>query len=170
MRFPNRIIIITLSLLAVALHSALAAEPSSPAPSTSPATAPASTVPPVVMGLKMSGNSPDSVTLEWYHSPDTNVTSYNVYTSDKKDGTYTRFATVNAPERTATDTKLAEDTKYFYKVSAVNAYGEGAQSPIIAGFTFKRCEGAPFPVRIATNMCVSLGATIVSTKPPTVGK
>jgi len=170
MHLSNKLFV--LSLLALTVHSGFAApEPSSsPAPSLSPAATPASTVPPVVMGLKMGGNSPDSVALEWYHSPDSSVTSYNVYTSDKKEGPYTKFATINAPERTATHNNLAEDTRHFYKVSAVNPNGEGPQSPIAAGFTFKHCEGAPFPVRIAKNMCVSLGATVVSGTTPSVGK
>ena len=167
-------LILALYLVSVAGPSGIAAPAPSPAAtpapmaSPSPTAPPVPTVPPAPLGLKMSGNSPDSITLEWYRSPNKDVTSYNVYASDIKEGPYMLIAT--GTERTATHRDLTADKKYFYKVSAVNALGEGAYSSIAGGFTFKPCPGAPFPVRIAKNMCVSLGATIVSNKAPSVGK
>ena len=122
----------------------------------------------VPLGLAMVANSPNSITLEWYRSPNNDATGYNVYVSDKPDGVFKRFATVT--ERTATHGNLVSGTTYFYKVSASNANGESAQSHIAEGLTFKPCAATPFPVRIAKNMCVSLGATIVSSTTPSVGK
>jgi fibronectin type III domain protein len=124
--------------------------------------------PPVPLGVAMAANSSDSITLAWYRSPNDEAKAYNVYSSATKDGVFTEIATVT--ERTATHTKLTAGTTYFYKVSATNAQGESAQSPVVEGFTITPTKGAPFPVKIAKNMCVSLGATIVSNSAPITGK
>ena len=65
----------------------------------------AAAIPAVPLGLAMVANSPDSITLSWYSSPNNDATAYNVYTSATKDGEFTRFATVK--ERTATHKKPA---------------------------------------------------------------
>ncbi|MDQ3814812.1 MAG: RICIN domain-containing protein [Armatimonadota bacterium] len=139
-----------------------------PAGTTDAPTVAAATLPAVPLGLAMVANSPDSITLAWYRSPNNDATGYNVYTSATKDGTYTRLATVT--ERTATHKNLTADTTYFYKVSATNAHGESAQSAPVNGFTIKPAAATLFPVKIAKNMCVSLGATIVSDSAPITGK
>lgn len=132
----------------------------------SPAAA-APAVPAVPLGLAMVANSLDSITLAWYRSPDNDATGYNLYGSETADGAFTRIATVT--ERTATQAKLAPGKTYYYKVSATNAQGESAQSPPVAAFTIAEWKPEPFPVRIATNMCVSLGATIFCNAKPLSG-
>lgn len=125
-------------------------------------------LPEVPRGVAMTANSPESITLSWYRPKQENVTSYNVYSSPTKEGTYNRVATVS--DRTVTLNKLTPASSYFYKVSATNAAGESPQSSPAPGFTTIHSAGAPFPVRIAKNMCVTLGATIVSSPAPTQGQ
>jgi len=133
----------------------------------SPASPSAPAVPDVPLGLAMAANSADSVTLAWYSSPKNDATSYTLYASTAKEGPFSQVAT--ATERTATHRNLAPGTTYFYKVSATNAQGESAQSSMVEGFTITPVSGAPFPVKIAKNMCVSLGATVVCNAKPLSG-
>jgi hypothetical protein len=116
----------------------------------------------------MTANSPDSITLEWYRSPANDATGYVVYTSDSADGTFTKFATV--AERTAMHEKLAPGSTHYYKVAATNARGEGPQSAAAMGFTIAPWEPKPFPAKIAGNMCLTLGAEVVSKDIPLSGK
>lgn len=119
-------------------------------------------------GLAMTNNATDSITLSWYRQAD-EVKSYNIYTSDKKDGEFKKVTTVS--ERTATLKNLPADTGYFYKVSAVNAEGESALSnPPADAFTQAQWKPAPFPAKVAKNMCVTLGAKIISKPAPAEGK
>lgn len=125
-------------------------------------------VPAAPLGVGMTANTDHSITLTWYRPVEEGVTAYHLYSGLAKDGEFTRVATVS--ERLAIHDQLAADTTRFYKVSAVNAAGEGPQSTAVKGFTFARCPGAPFPVRVAKNMCVSLGTAILSSPAPTAGK
>jgi hypothetical protein len=121
------------------------------------------------LGLAMNANSPDSVTLSWYRPPQGElVKAYTVYVSETKDGTYQRLMTVT--DRTATHEKLKPGAEYFYKVSATAEDGESGLSTPAKGFALTPCEATPFPAKIAKNMCISLGATIVSSPAPSVGK
>ncbi|CAN5347650.1 hypothetical protein BH09VER1_BH09VER1_28050 [soil metagenome] len=131
----------------------------------SPAAAPSG--PAVPLGLAMVANSPDSITLTWYRSPHNDATGYNVYGCDTADGTFTRLVSVT--ERTATLAKLAPGKTYYYKVSATSAQGESAPSPPVAGFTIAEWRPEPFPVRLATNMCLSLAATVLCNAQPLSG-
>jgi hypothetical protein len=129
----------------------------------------AQAIPSAPLGLAMDANSPSSVTLTWYRPPaEEAVASYHVYFSDTKEGAYKRFATVS--ERKAVHEKLTPGAEYFYKVSATDASGESVLSAPAKGFSIASWTPAPFPVKIAKNMCVSLGSTIVSTPAPTLGK
>ena len=124
--------------------------------------------PAVPLGVAMVANSADSITLAWYRPVADDAKSYHVYASDKSDGTFKRIATVT--ERTATHGKLTAGTNYFYKVSAANADGESEPSKPVPAFTITPSKGAEFPVKIAKNMCVSLGATVISSPAPVAGK
>ena len=125
-------------------------------------------VPEVPLGLAMTANSADSVTLTWYLAPKNDATGYNVFTSDRKDGAFTKVAAVK--ERAAVIKELKQGTDFFYKISATNSEGESPQTAAVAAFTITPSPGAPFPVKIAKNMCVTLGTTIISDRPPTTGK
>jgi hypothetical protein len=58
------------------------------------------------------------------------ITGYKVYRSTNETGTYSLIASPTA--LTYTDTGLTNGQTYWYKVSAVNAAGEGAQSPAVS--------------------------------------
>ncbi|MDF3056033.1 MAG: hypothetical protein K0R17_248 [Rariglobus sp.] len=158
--FPAAIV---LWMTAAGAPSGFATAPSATPPATpGPAKGPAAP-----LGVAMVANAPDSITLAWYRPAD-EVKSYIIYAGSAKEGEFKRIASVT--DRTFTHSKLPADASYFYRVSAVTAEGESEQSKPVNGFTFTRCAGAPFPVRVAKNMCVTLGATVVSTPEPSAGK
>jgi hypothetical protein len=119
------------------------------------------------LGVAMTSNSADSITLSWYRAPKNDAASYNVYTSTDKEGPFQKIASVT--ERSALLGNLAPDTHYFYQVAAVNAQGEGAMSAVTEGFTIKPAGETPFPVRLAANMCLSLNAAVVCDVEPIQG-
>ena len=127
-------------------------------------------VPAAPLGFAMTDNSADSITLTWYRSVAADEKSHTVYVSDKKDGTFTKAENVSFAERAAKLSKLPPGKECFFKLSATNADGESPQTPAVQGFTITPSPGAPFPVKIAKNMCLSLGATIVSPAKPVLGK
>jgi len=118
-----------------------------------------SQLPEMPLGLAMTANSADTITLSWYRAPKNDATSYNVYACDERDGIYEKIATVT--ERTAKHEKLPAETRRFYQVAAVNARGESEMSTPAEGFTIKPAKETPFPAKIATNMCVSLDSPIL---------
>jgi hypothetical protein len=94
------------------------------------------TLPPAPTGLTATGSTADSVSLSW------NViwsAKYKVYQSTEENGTYTQVGG-EIPSGTTiyTDAGLTSNTTYWYKVSAVNASGEGAQSTAISKKTLLR--------------------------------
>ena len=127
---------------------------------------PVSRVPDAPRGVAMTGNTPDSITLSWYRSPD-EVTEYMVYGAGEADGDYQKVATVK--ERTATISGLKPGTNYYYKVAAANPKGESAQSSVAPAFTIAAWEPKPFPVRLAKNMCISLNEKVICNEQPLSG-
>lgn len=81
-------------------------------PSSSETTAPT--------GVTAAPLSSSSISLSW--SPVAEAASYKVYRSDNASGSYREAGTPTAPPYT--DTGLASNTAYYYKVSAVNRAGE----------------------------------------------
>lgn len=116
----------------------------------------------------MVANAADSITLGWSRPKADDVKSWHVFASEQKDGPFQRVATVT--ERTAIHRGLKPGTEYFYQVAAVNADGESAPSAVTPGFTIAPTKGAPFPAKIAKNMCMTLGAKVVSDSAPIAGK
>jgi fibronectin type 3 domain-containing protein len=84
------------------------------------------------MGLGSTGQTSSSITLNW--NGVTGAASYRVYRSSTSDGTYTQTGS-NATSNAFTDTGLSAGTTYYYKVSAVNAGGEGPKSNSVPGTT-----------------------------------
>jgi hypothetical protein len=120
------------------------------------------------LGVAMAANSADSITLTWYRPAANDLTDYVIYASEKADGPFVKVGA--AKERTFTHEKLKPDTQMYYKVAATNADGESEPTKPVLGFTIKPAEPTPFPVKVAKNMCVSLGATILCDPPPVKGK
>jgi len=130
----------------------------------------AAAVPAAPLGLAMTANTTESITLSWYRAATDDLKGYTLYACETKEGKYKQVATSTPAERTATHTKLTPGTALFYKVTATNQEGESPLSTVAQGLTPPACAGAPFPVKIAKSMCLSLGATIVSRPAPVEGK
>lgn len=128
----------------------------------------ADSLPAAPLGLAMTANSAESLTLNWFRGTADEATTYVVYASDAKDKDFQKVATVK--ERTWTEQKLKPGQTRYYKVAAVNAAGEGKQSNAAQGFTLTPSKATPFPVKIAKSMCLSLNSKIVSDVAPKVGK
>jgi len=80
--------------------------------------------PATVKGLKATLESISQITLKW--TAVSGATSYKIYRSEKSGGTYTPIGTSTTSDYS--DDGLKVNTTYYYKVSGVNAEGEGAQS------------------------------------------
>jgi FtsP/CotA-like multicopper oxidase with cupredoxin domain/fibronectin type 3 domain-containing protein len=74
-----------------------------------------------------------SIVLNWSDNSN-NETSFEVYRSNNQ-LTWTRVAVVGANVRTFTNTNLARNTLYYYRVRAVNALGASAYSNIASART-----------------------------------
>ncbi|MEO0108640.1 MAG: hypothetical protein ABIK62_05650, partial [candidate division WOR-3 bacterium] len=69
------------------------------------------------------------VTLTWRPVVANDLVGYNVYRSDRSDGTYTRLGPAGSfttGQTAYTDSNLVGGSTFFYKVSAVTGRGEGA--------------------------------------------
>lgn len=159
---PARVLAAFLCTFALAEFAAAQTAPPAPASATPPG------VPAVPLGAAMVANSPHSITLSWYRPAKDDATSYVVLGGAAKTGPFSPVATVK--ERTATESNLAPGATRFYQVKAVNAQGESAPSAAVSGFTFEPTPGAPFPVKLAKNMCLTEDTTILSTPAPAEGK
>jgi hypothetical protein len=83
------------------------------------------------------------------------ITQYRVYRgTDQASLTYVG----NTTGRTYTDTGLQNDKTYYYKVSAVNAIGEGAQSSV--GQSIPRVDNTLLIVLIAVVVIAAVGAVV----------
>jgi fibronectin type 3 domain-containing protein len=76
--------------------------------------------------VNLTGNSPTSGEIDLNWDASFGATSYNVYRSNTQYGTYTKVGSPTA--NSFKDTGLLGSTTYWYKVSAVNAAGESAQT------------------------------------------
>ncbi|WAC17921.1 hypothetical protein OVA24_11780 [Luteolibacter sp. SL250] len=127
-------------------------------------------VPAAPLGFAMTDNSANSVTLTWYRPLVADATGHTLYVSDKKDGTFTKVPGAQFAERAVKIGKLPQGTTFYFKLTATNADGESPPTPPTQAFTITPSPGAPFPVKIAKNMCLTLGSAIVSTTKPVLGK
>jgi L-fucose mutarotase/ribose pyranase (RbsD/FucU family) len=83
---------------------------------------------PGIPGSLLSASGNGEARIYWTGS--TGATSYNVKRSLASSGTYTTVGTV-ATATEFTDTGLTNGTTYYYRVSAVNAAGESANSGVV---------------------------------------
>jgi len=107
-------------------------------------------IPDTPLGLLVTPASSSSIDVTWTSS--FGATEYSVYRSTSESGTYTEVKSVSAPVSVAVsynDTGLASFTRYYYKVSAKNRYGESAQTGSVSALTFPGISGIPYnPVGI----------------------
>ena len=89
-----------------------------------------------VTGLKQSSNTMDSIKISW--TKVTDAESYYVYRASSSSGTYAQIGKTTSSSYT--DKELKADTKYYYKVAAVNAVGTGTQSAYLAAETVGKPE------------------------------
>jgi hypothetical protein len=99
-------------------------------------------------------NAAGVVAVDWSEADHNGsaITGYNVYRKTGESGTYALLATVSGDKTIYNDATVFPGTPYFYKVSAVNAVGEGA-------------AGNELPVTDAVGVesrCVAPGALVVS--------
>jgi len=105
---------------------------SSPASNIANGTTPAATVPEVPKNIAATPIA-GMVTVTW-QAPDSDggsaITGYNLYRSTIFDGSYSLIASLSG--LTHTDIGLTNGQTYWYKVSAVNAIGEGANCTAVS--------------------------------------
>lgn len=97
------------------------------------------TKPAALAGLTATAQSSSSIKLTWMAV--TGATKYYVYRSASATGTFAKVGEATAA--TYTNTGLTANTTYYYKVSAVNAGGEGVQSAAASAKTL--APGLPAP-------------------------
>ncbi len=97
------------------------------------------TKPAAPVGLTAAAQSSSSIKLTW--TAVTGATKYYVYRSASATGTFAKVG--EATVATYMNTGLAANTTYYYKVSAVNAGGEGVQSAAASAKTL--APGLPAP-------------------------
>ena len=85
-------------------------------------------IPGVPAGLTAIGGNAQTI-LTWTAPPDNGgpITSYHIYRSFTDTGNFVLIASTSS--LTYTDTNLTNSRPYWYKVSAINAVGEGVMSP-----------------------------------------
>ncbi|MDR3171915.1 MAG: fibronectin type III domain-containing protein [Treponema sp.] len=84
-------------------------------------------------GLTVSSSNSSSITLSW--NAVTGAVEYFVYRATSNNGIYTKITTSTITTTFYTDTELSGGTIYYYKVSATNSAGEGAQSGYVSALT-----------------------------------
>ena len=126
----------------------------------------------VPIGLTATAMSPSQVDLAWANAG-TNATSFTVSRSTQSGGPYQDLVTVAASITNYADASLAENTRYYYVVRAVNAAGASANSAEAGAWTFAI---NPFPATITrppqTQVVVpgqSVSFTVAATGTPPLG-
>ncbi len=103
-------------------------------------------------GLAVSGTpTENSITLSW--NPVKGAISYCLYSSATETGSYVKVGT-GTTETNQTVSSLASETTFYFKVSSVNAKGEGEKSKAVSAATAKAVpkykNGTPEPVGSGT--------------------
>jgi len=90
-------------------------------------------VPPVPVGVTGTALSESQIAISW--NAVSGASAYKLYRSENAGGSFTLLTTITALNVSYIDASLAPVTEYFYKVSAVNGIGEGAQSDVVSAVT-----------------------------------
>ena len=85
------------------------------------------TVPAAPTGLTSTAAGTDTINLSWSAVTDATA-GYNVYRAATASGDYTKINTTTVAGITFADTELTAGTTYYYKVAAVNLFGQSVMS------------------------------------------
>jgi fibronectin type 3 domain-containing protein len=107
--------------------------------------------PAIPTGLVVTDQSPSSITLAW--DPVMGASSYYVYRADNMYGSYEFIE--STPDKSYTNNWLPPNTAYYYKVSAVNAYGASEQSYSVPGKTLGDLVVDPLAPATPTGLMVT---------------
>jgi predicted CXXCH cytochrome family protein len=91
----------------------------------------ADTLPPTYPTGVNLGSEDTTVQISWVSNPETNLRGYNIYRGTLSGGTLTKVNASEVPRGNTSykDTSLANDTEYFYRLTAVDSFGnEGPKS------------------------------------------
>lgn len=108
-----------------------------------------------------------NITLAWnvpLLNGSVNVTSYKIYRAPDWTGPFSHHATTS--NRTWRDAGIPDNTTYAYRVSAVNAYGEGPMTAPVNGTT---SHLASAPLNVTASMFPGFGITVEWDEPADEG-
>lgn len=120
-------------------------------------------------GVSASAASSSQITVSW--TAVDGATGYDVYRSTSADGTYSRRGSEPTVSSGATttyaDTGLPANTTYYYKVSALNSYGESAASTVASATTQEAPGGGTGGVVLPPTTPTTPPTTPMPPTPPT---
>jgi hypothetical protein len=73
-----------------------------------------------------------TVTLSWNAPPSTRINGYHVFRSTSPDGDWSRISRAPVTVSGSADTSVANHQQYFYRIRAINAAGESADSAAVS--------------------------------------
>lgn len=117
--------------------------------------------PPAPTGLTATATSASRIALSWTDTA-TDETSYTVQRSAGGAGTWTTIATLAADSASHTDTGLASETTYDYRVRSTNTQGDSAWSNIASATTEAAPAAAPAAPTELTSTASSVNAVDLS--------
>lgn len=94
------------------------------------------TAPLAPTGITVQVASHDKLNVSWTDNSD-NESGFEIYRSNASDGTYNIVATVGANATSYADSALAPQTTYYYRVKAINKYGN-------SGFALTEYDGLKY--------------------------
>ncbi len=84
-------------------------------------------------GLKVDGNTENSLTVQW--DAVQCAADYRLFRSTSENGDYASISDLPSGALSYTDTKLESGIHYFYKAAAMNSYGMSSYSEVASGWT-----------------------------------
>jgi len=101
--------------------------------------------------VRITTSSTVSITLRW--NPFTGVNKFNIYRADNENGTFSLINTVSNSITEITDTDVLLETRYYYRISAVNGDDEGLLSNEVFGETLSTI---PVNLRVTSSSSISV--------------